>query len=225
MSQISPEPRIAMLKKLCIAAVFAIAFAYIEAAVVVYLREIFYPAGFTFPLASFPDTSLGKRILLTEIGREVATIVVIFSVSWLFTKGFMNRLACFLFTFGVWDIFFYAWLKLFLNWPASLMDWDILFLIPVVWAGPVLSPVLVSIAIIFFSAAFFLSWPYSRPVQISRLEWLGLLAAGIVIVVSFCIGGLHITDNNFRVYFSWPLFTVGYILAAAIFVRCILKSK
>jgi len=96
MPQISPEPRIAMLKKLCIAAVFAIAFAYIEAAVVVYLREIFYPAGFTFPLASFPDTSLGKRILLTEIGREVATIVVIFSISWLFTKGFMNRLACFI---------------------------------------------------------------------------------------------------------------------------------
>ena len=33
----------------CIAVVFGIAFGYIEAAVVVYLREIFYTGGFVFP--------------------------------------------------------------------------------------------------------------------------------------------------------------------------------
>jgi hypothetical protein len=54
-------------------AIFAVAFAYIESSVVVYLRALYYPQGFAFPLK---QTS--PSVYLTEAGREVATIVVSF---------------------------------------------------------------------------------------------------------------------------------------------------
>src|SRR4030043_1288929 len=132
-------------KRFCVVVVFGIAFAYIEASVVVYLREIFHPSGFTFPLAEFGITPLWKRLLLTETGREAATLVVIFTASWLFGRNLRQRFAFFLTIFAVWDIFYYVWLKVLINWPASIMDWDILFLIPTVWAGPVIAPILISI--------------------------------------------------------------------------------
>ena len=47
----------------------------------------------------------------------------------------VGKFAFFLFLFGVWDIFYYIWLKVFLHWPASLLTWDVLFLIPVPWVA------------------------------------------------------------------------------------------
>jgi hypothetical protein len=219
-----PEPHITTLKKLCIVVIFSIAFAYIEAAVVIYLRQIFYPTGFTFPLTNFPNSALWERLLLTEIGREIATLVIVFTSSWLFGRSIQERFAFFLVIFGVWDIFFYVWLKLFLNWPASLMDWDILFLIPIIWAGPVLAPILVSFALISFAIVILFLCSYAMPVKLTRCDWFGLIFAGIMVVVSFCIAGLHITKSDFRSYFYWPLFTSGYMLAIAVFLRRLLKS-
>ena len=223
--EMRPEPRITILRKLCIVVIFSIAFAYVEAAVVVYLRQIFYPAGFDFPLTNFPSSALWKQLLLTEIGREIATIVIIFTSSWLFGRSLKERLAFFLAIFAFWDIFFYIWLKLFLNWPASLMDWDIHFLIPIIWAGPVLAPILVSFALISFAVVMLFSCSYATPVKLSRLDWFGFIFAGLVVVVSFCIAGQHITETNFRSYFYWPLFAFGCILAIAVFARCLLKSE
>ena len=56
-----------------------------------------------------------------------------------------KRFGYFIFIFGSWDIFFYIWLKLSINWPASLLDWDILFLIPLPWIGPVIAPLMVAL--------------------------------------------------------------------------------
>ncbi len=71
-------------KRFCIVVVFGIAFAYIEATVVVYLRTIFHPSGFTFPLTEFAISPMWKRLLLTETGREAATLVLISASAWLF---------------------------------------------------------------------------------------------------------------------------------------------
>ena len=212
-----------MLKKLIIVIVFSIAFAYIEAAVVVYLRQIFYTAGFDFPLTNFPNTAVWQRLFLTEVGREIATIVLIFTCCWLIGENLRQRVAFFLFIFGIWDIFFYVWLKIFLNWPASLMDWDILFLIPVVWAGPVIAPILVSLLLILF-AVLLLYRPYEKPVRLIHLDWLGFSFASLAIVVSFCIAGLHITEIEFKSFFYWPLFGLGCLLAMAVFSKSLLKS-
>ena len=41
------------LKKIGIVAIFAIAMGFLEAVIVIYLRKIYYPLGFNFPLKGF----------------------------------------------------------------------------------------------------------------------------------------------------------------------------
>ena len=108
--------------------------AQLEAAVVVYLREIFYPDGFRFPLVIIEGP-----IALVEIGRETATLVMLAAVAGVAFDRPWRRFAAFLVVFGVWDIFYYVWLKVMIDWPPSLFTDDILFLIPLPWTGPVLS--------------------------------------------------------------------------------------
>jgi hypothetical protein len=90
------------------------------------------------------------RVLATdhiavELARELSTLIMIGTVAVLAGFRAWERLGFFLFVFGVWDIAFYLWLKVCINWPMSLFDWDILFLIPVPWIGPVIAPLLVAL--------------------------------------------------------------------------------
>ena len=124
-------------------ALFSIAFAFVEASVVVYLRAIYYPEGFAFPLKL-----MSSHHIAVELSREVATIVMLAAAGMLAGKSRWEKFSYFLIAFGVWDIFYYVWLKLTLNWPFTLFDWDILFLIPLPWIGPVIAPVLVSFVMI-----------------------------------------------------------------------------
>lgn len=110
-----------------IAVLLAVAFGYIEAAVVVYLRQIFHPNGFIFPLPAFLLSDGSRNMLIIEVGREAATLVLILSVSLLAGTNAPQRTACFMIIFAVWDIFFYVWLKILLGWPASFMDWTYCF--------------------------------------------------------------------------------------------------
>lgn len=219
------EPLKTTLKRFCIVIVFSIAFGYIEAAVVVYLREIFHPDGFTFPMTIFGIGPLWKRFLITEIGREASTIVLIFTGAWLFGRNLQQQFAYFMTIFAVWDIFYYVWLKVLLDWPASIMDWDILFLIPVTWASPVLYPVLISITLIGFAVVILYRCSCGRPIRATLPDWLGFSAAGLIVVVSFCLPGLHITEQDFASYFYRPLFAAGYLFGLVIFLKCLLKSK
>ncbi len=212
-------------KTFLIVVVFSIAFGYIEAAVVVYLRQIFHPDGFIFPMTVFGTGPLFKRFLLTEIGREAATIVLIFTGAWLSGHNRQQRLAYFLIIFAVWDIFYYIWLKVLLDWPASIMDWDILFLIPVTWASPVLYPVLISTTLIVFAAVILYLSCCGRSIRATLPDWLGFSAAGLIMVVSFCLPGLHITEQDFASYFYQPLFAAGYLFGLVIFLKCLLKPK
>jgi len=119
--------------------------AYVEAAVVVYLRRIYYPEGFALTLEP-----MELHILRTEIGREVATIVMILSISLLSYRERTKRVGAFLLVFGVWDIFYYVFLKIMLDWPASFMSRDVLFLIPAPWISPVILPISISIIMVGF---------------------------------------------------------------------------
>jgi len=134
----SPWPRLVAV------AVFAIAFAVVEAMVVYYLRKLFalqYSAVFTEHRFSFPPAYLAH-----ERAREAATIVMLLAVAWLAGRGWWQRLAFFLFAFGVWDVGYYVGLKIMLDWPASLATRDLLFLMPKEWWAPVWQPVLASCA-------------------------------------------------------------------------------
>lgn len=221
--QITKTGRTELLTKILLVTAFGIAFAYIESAVVVYLRHIFHPHGFIFPLANLPTTEVWAGLLGTEIGREAATLVLILTSCWLFGQNKRQRLAWFLIIFAVWDIFYYVWLKVLLDWPASIMDWDILFLIPAIWASPVLAPVLVSLTMLCFALVSLLTEQSFR-FKVTPLDWLGFFPAGIIIIVSFCLGGLHIDKPDYHRYFSWPLFAAGEALAIAVFLKFLLRS-
>ncbi|HEY1044819.1 MAG TPA: hypothetical protein VGF79_00175 [Bacteroidia bacterium] len=132
--------------KICFVIIFSIAMAFLESAVVIYLRELYYPEGFGFPLKS-----MDKTLMLTELLRELATIIMLISIGYLSSQNKRERFAIFLLSFAVWDIFYYVFLKALLNWPLGLNDWDILFLLPLPWYGPVWAPVLISIMMILYA--------------------------------------------------------------------------
>jgi hypothetical protein len=203
----------------------AIAFGYIEAAVVVYLRQIFHPDGFTFPLKSFPLSAESRNFAFVEIGREAATIVLILSACLLAGQNRRQRAAYFMTIFAAWDIFYYVWLKALIDWPASIMDWDVLFLIPVPWAGPVVAPVLVSAAMLVFAGIILYRDGAGRTIKVTSGDWLGFCAAGVVTVVSFCVPGLYISEAEYASYFSWPLFLAGLLAAVIVFTQCVYKKS
>jgi len=200
-------------------AILAIAFAYIESSVVVYLRTLYYPEGFRFPVKDMPFP-----LFLTEVGREAATIVVLLALSRLVVQGTKLRFFLFLYCFGVWDIFYYLWLKLLLDWPVTLLDWDILFLIPVPWVGPVLSPVLISL--VFIAAAVVVNHreSRSRSVTFHRADCLFGLLAGLIIVGSYLWETDSIFHDTVPEGYPWWLWSIGIILALSIFTRRILQS-
>ncbi len=138
--------RTELIRKIFWATVFSISMAFAESAVVVYLRTIYYPEGFAFPLKPITD-----NMIVIELLRESATMLMLVSVAVLIGKRLWERFAYFLFCFGVWDIFYYVWLKALIDWPSSVFEWDILFLIPLPWIGPVIAPVSISMLMIIFS--------------------------------------------------------------------------
>lgn len=143
--------------------IFSIAFAFVEASVVVYLRHLLGASyseigkGQTLlllPGIAFlqPDTALkiikDSALLNMEMIREAVTLVMLASVAALAAKEFKRILAFFFLAFGIWDIFYYVFLKLTINWPTHFTDTDIFFLLPVPWVGPVFVPIIISLILV-----------------------------------------------------------------------------
>jgi hypothetical protein len=122
-------------------AAFGIAFGFVEAAVVVYLRA----ATGLLPVPQTETTIFVPPFLLrVECFREAATMVMLIAVAWLAVNGTRERITAFLWTFAFWDFFYYVWLRVAIGWPASLVTPDLLFLLPVPWISQVWFPLLVS---------------------------------------------------------------------------------
>ena len=127
--------------KIAALAIYAIAMALVEAAVVVYLRELYYPDGFFIQTAT-DIRVIPWEILRVEMWRELATIIMLATVSFLVFDRLKERLWAFVFAFSLWDIGYYLFLYIFLRWPPSLVTTDVYFLIPSAWIGPVWFPLL-----------------------------------------------------------------------------------
>jgi hypothetical protein len=210
---------------------FSAAFGYVEAAVVAYLRTIYDPIrvhfygaspGDLFPLLSVQQLQgLGSEHMLrlkTEIGREFATMLMLAGAALIAARKPREWVAAFLICFGVWDVTFYLSLKLLLNWPASLLTWDILFLIPVPWTGPVIAPVLVSVSMI--SGGVFVLWrEYSdQPVRLTAWRWSLLVLGGAIIVAAFIWDFRNTANGGMPNPFNWVLFAVGLVLGIGSFL-------
>jgi hypothetical protein len=193
--------------------VYAVAMAYVEAAVVVYLRAIYYPQGFAFPLAPMPPGMAG-----IEIGREGATLLMLLGVAMLAGAERRERVLAFCVGFGVWDLFYYVWLRLLLGWPPSLLTWDILFLIPVPWIGPVLAPVIVSLGLVAGGVVLLRREGTARAPELSGRVVLLALVGALLVLASFTLDFEVVVRQLPPPSFRWGLFGVGIGLALAGFV-------
>ena len=111
---------------------------FMETAVVVYLRKIYYPDGFQFPLIP-----IDADIALVEFLREAATITMLLGIGILTGKTSSQKFAFFIYCFAIWDIFYYVFLKVLLDWPESRFTWDIIILIPEHWVGHEIDPCII----------------------------------------------------------------------------------
>jgi hypothetical protein len=201
------------LKRFVGVGVFGVAMALLEAVVVIYLRGL---------LRVTPETvSLGPYLRF-EVWREVATLSMLAAVGWLAGRALAGRLAFGAFAFGVWDIGYYAWLKVLIDWPANLLDWDILFLIPVRWWGPVLAPLLMAALTCAIAVLAAVRTERGQRVAVTRGR-LGVAASGglmmLYVFVADAVHGLLAGRPDWGTLrpgpFQWPLFLLGWGLMAA----------
>jgi hypothetical protein len=208
-----------------IVVVFAIAMAWVESAVVFYLRTYIDRIE---PHQANPLPLIGS-IGPVELVRELATLIMLLTVGLLAGRTGRERFAFSLIAFGVWDIFYYAFLKVMCGWPHALLDWDILFLLPLPWWGPVLAPMLIAaLMIVWGTLATQSVWrpPSSRA---SAGVWvLSLLGVGLALYV-FMADAVGVVDRGVTairevlpIHFNWPLFCVALALMAAPVVLLVL---
>jgi hypothetical protein len=210
-----PGENMTVRSRLLHVAVFAVAMAWVEASVVLYLRVLVdrlqpYQAD---PLPHFGG--LGGA----EIVREAATLAMLLAAGWLAGANPRTRLAYGAFAFGVWDIFYYVFLIPLTGWPTSLLDWDILFLIPLPWWGPVIAPVFISLMMIAGGVLTIRIDRRNRPVHPRGWMWLAA-AAGIglnlyAFMADPISASLRASGNAWEVLpgvFDWPVFLAGCFL-------------
>jgi hypothetical protein len=132
--------------KIVFLSLYAVGMAYVEAMVVVYLRRLLPPESELHGITLGELTGLLKdrAVYFEEQTREAATIVMLVAVAVLSARPWRERAAAFLWCFALWDIFYYVFLRVWLGWPRTIMDMDVLFLIPGPWVAPVLLPVAAS---------------------------------------------------------------------------------
>jgi len=197
---------------------FALAMAWVESAVVYYLRTHINRID---PHQMNPLPLVGA-LGPVELVRELATMIMLVTVGLLAGRSGRERFGYIFIAFGVWDIFYYGFLKLMCGWPHSLLDWDILFLLPLPWWGPVLAPMLIASLMIVWGT---LATQSERRPAAARLNtgiwFLSLLGASLALYVFMADAIGAVSDGVVAVrevlpaHFNWPLFGVALLLMAA----------
>ena len=201
---------------------YSAAMAWVESAVVFYLRSMMNRIE---PHQPDPFPILGG-FGWVELIREFSTIMMLLAVGVLAGRTWRARWGYFAIGFGVWDIAYYVFLKMMCGWPHTLLDWDILFLLPLPWWGPVLAPVLISLLMIFWGT---LTSQFERnqaPALSNWRVWV-LNFAGVVLALYVFMAdtiaalprGLKAVCDVLPEKFNWPLFLVALLLMAAPAIR------
>lgn len=199
--------------KLIEVGIYAIAMAFLEAVFVLYLRNV-----------SIPRSPFLFRV---EVFREAATIIMLALIGILAGRERYEKFSFFIYAFAIWDIFYYVFLKVLMNWPASLLTWDTLFYIPVKWIGPVLAPVLVSLTMIILAIVIEKAESRRKKVYINLKEETFLISGVLVILFTFVYDYSKILiESGFNTAaqfqqimpsyipssYNWPVFILGEIL-------------
>ena len=202
-------------RTITILSVYAVAMALLEAAVVAYMRQLYYAAN---PLEIFPLQFLNSYDTVLELSREASTVVMILAVALLAESTSRTRcFAAFVFVFGVWDLFYYFWLKVLMGWPVSWLEWDVLFLIPSVWLGPWICPAM--IAVLFIVWGFWTLRSTDNIAFTPQSLTTFVLGAGLGLasflepaIVVLMKGGMAELSTYTPGNFAWWLFVPGYLL-------------
>ena len=198
--------------------VFAIGMAWVEAATVYYLRVM------VDRVQPYQENPLPMQGLLgqVELVREAATLVMLVTVGMLAGRSRRAQAGYAAIAFGVWDIFYYLFLRIIGGWPGSLFDWDILFLLPLPWWGPVLAPVSIALLMIvegtLESRREVSGGAPSVERRLGRLQGLGILL-GLYVFMADALSavrhGLDAVNTVLPKTFNWPLFCLAFSLMAA----------
>jgi len=223
--------------------IFSIAMAFMESAIVVYLRALYYPDGFSFPLKMI-DTN----IAVTEFFREIATIIMLAGAGIIAGRKNIEKFAFFIFCFAVWDIFYYVFLKILLNWPESFLTWDILFIVPVTWVGPVIAPVINSLTMILLAGSIVFFAEKKGNAKLGKTEWSLLISGSFIVIFTYTQEYMQYMTQQFSIkellgilnnkgvimyactfipkHFNWIIFEIGELMyLAAIIIFCLKMQK
>src|SRR5882672_1592523 len=200
-----------------VVAAYAAAMAWVESALVYYLRTMIDRIE---PYQTNPLPVVGY-LGRVELVREAATMVMLLTVGMLAGKNWRNRFGYAALAFGVWDICYYLFLKLMCGWPHSLLDWDILFLLPLPWWGPVIAPICIACLMIFWGT---LASHFDRPDSgyFAPLKfWMWNLAGVFLALCVFMADtlpvagqGIEVVRNVLPTRFNWPLFALALLFMA-----------
>jgi hypothetical protein len=218
---------------------FGLAFGFVEAAVVIDIRAVYEPlhqrlhpsaeADDLFPALTLDDLRtagpMHLKLLRVELAREAATIVMLVAIALACARNWREWLGGFLIAFGVWDIAFYAALRLTIGWPASLATWDILFLLPVPWAGPVVAPMAVALGIIVAGAAILRREDMGQRVRLGPIPLATILLGGVTIVVAFSWDWRTVVEGGRPATFAWGIFLTGGIVATFGFLASFRRER
>jgi hypothetical protein len=195
--------------------IYAVTMAWVEAAAVYYLRTLVrridpYQAD-PLPIAS----GLGEA----ELVRELATLIMLFAVGWLAGATWRSRFGYMSIAFGTWDIFYYVFLRMMTGWPKSLSNWDVLFLIPLPWWGPVWAPISIALLMILWGSFVTQFGPPHVSVGLKPVLF-GAVGIGLALFV-FMADAIRTADRGTEALrtmlpdrFNWPLFVVAQVLMA-----------
>ena len=193
---------------------FAIAMAWVEAASVYYIRALVDRIE-PYQLNPLPiNDSLGY----VELWREAATLVMITALGMLAGRTWHRRAGYAAIAFGFWDIFYYVFLRLMTGWPRTLLDWDILFLLPLPWWGPVLAPVSIALMMIVWGTLATQSDDGASERWTWALASFGVaLALGVFMIDAWRAlpQGRDAVLQVLPTTFNWPVFWVALVLMAA----------
>ena len=197
--------------------IFAAGMAWVEAGCVYYLRVL------TNRLEPYQVDPLPLQGLIAqvELVREGATLLMLLMVGVLAARAWPKRLAYALIAFGTWDIFYYAFLRMMDEWPRTLLDWDILFLLPLPWWGPIIAPMSIAALMIVGgtlatqTTAMHVTSPLTR--RMWRLSWLGI-ALGLYVFMADAVAAVAAGADPTKLLpqsFNWFAFGVAFALMAA----------
>ena len=217
---------------------FGLGFGFVEAVVVVDLRAVLRPisrqtgrtsSDHVFPLFTLDQLDradrVAGRLMRIEACREAATLVMLAGAGISAGRSFLQRFAAFSLAFGVWDLCYYLALERLLGWPASLWTWDVLFLIPVPWAAPVLAPVLVATSMVIAGSTVLLWESTGRPFRVGKWHSAAIVAGGAILIAAFCWDWQSLAGGGLPSTFPWPLFLGGEALACGAFLHACWLSR